>query len=68
MQTLQGYDEEIYEQSFLVVEKSYNADILDALQSGIAISSVDRTSYNILVLNGTNINGLAGSFRSDFRK
>ena len=66
--TLQGYDEEIYGQSFLVVEKSYNADILDALQSGVAISSVDRTSYNILVLNGTNTNGLAGSFRSDLQE
>ena len=68
MHTLQGYDEEIYGQSFLVVEKSYNSDILDALQSGIATSSVDRTSYNILVLNGTNTNGLAGSFRSDLQE
>ena len=68
MHTLQGYDEEIYGQSFLVVEKSYNTDILDALKSGASVSSVDRTGYNILVLNGTNTNGLAGHFRSDLQK
>ena len=68
MHTLQGYDEKIYGQSFLVVEKSYNTDILDALKSGASVSSVDRTRYNILVLNGTNTNGLAGHFRSDLQK
>ena len=68
MHTLQGYDEKIYGQSFLVVEKSYNTDILDALKSGASVSSVDRTGYNILVLNGTNTNGLAGHFRSDLQK
>ena len=68
MHTLQGYDERIYGQSFLVVEKSYNTDILDALKSGASVSSVDRTRYNILVLNGTNTNGLAGHFRSDLQK
>ena len=29
---------------------------------------MDRTGYNILVLNGTNTNGLAGSFRSDLQE
>ena len=68
MHTLQGYDETIYGQSFLVVEKSYNQDILDALQSGVSISAVDRSTYNILVLNGTDTNGLAGNFRNDIEK
>ncbi|MCQ2968857.1 MAG: LCP family protein [Clostridium sp.] len=68
MHTLKGYDEEIYDQSFLVVEKRLNLDILKTIKSGVSMSSVDRTIYDILVLNGTNINGLAGGFRSDLQK
>ena len=42
--------------------------VVAALKSGASVSSVDRTRYNILVLNGTNTNGLAGSFRSDLQE
>ena len=50
MHTLQGYDEKIYGQSFLVVEKSYNTDILDALKSGASVSSVDNVNLPMMLV------------------
>lgn len=68
MVTLQGYDETIYGQSFLVVDEESNKAILDALKSGVGSFSdttVPRTDYKILVLNGTRVNGLAGNLKTD---
>lgn len=68
MVTLQGYDESIYGQSFLVVNKEDNSDILQALQSGsgsFSDTTVPRSDYKILVLNGTRVNGLAGDLKID---
>lgn len=68
MVTLQGYDETIYGQSFLVVNKENNRDILEALQSGsgsFSDNTVPRADYKILVLNGTRVNGLAGDLKID---
>ena len=64
MSTLQGYDEIIYEQSFLIVEKEANQDIINSLKTGTA-PSISRSNYNILLLNGTGINGLAGNYKAD---
>jgi LCP family protein required for cell wall assembly len=68
MVTLQGYDESIYGQSFLVVDKESNKDILQALQSGtgsFSDTTIPRGDYKILVLNGTRVNGLAGDLKID---
>lgn len=68
MVTLQGYDETIYGQSFLVVDKESNKDILQALQSGsgsFSDTTIPRSDYKILVLNGTRVNGLAGDLKTD---
>lgn len=66
MNTLQGYDETIYNESFLVVEKDMNRELLTSIKSGEVLDEdKSRADYNILVLNGTRINGLAGSVKSD---
>ena len=66
MYTLQGYDEEIYGQSFLVVDKEDNADIIRALNSGSTVENpINKDGYKIKVLNGTRVNGLAGNMQSE---
>ena len=66
MNTLQGYDEIIYDEYFLVVEPGMNREILAAIKSGEVLSEdKSRSDYNILVLNGTRINGLAGNVKSE---
>lgn len=66
MATLQGEEEYIYGDSFLIVDKELNYDIIEALNSGTTFidnNEVDRGLLNILVLNGTETPGLAGSVR-----
>ncbi|SCJ90113.1 Putative transcriptional regulator yvhJ [uncultured Clostridium sp.] len=66
MNTLQGYDEIIYNEYFLVVEADKNREILAAIKSGEVLSEdKSRADYNVLVLNGTRINGLAGNVKSE---
>ena len=66
MYTLQGYTENIYGQSFLVVEKEENQDILKALNSGSTTDNpVEREIYNINVLNGTRVTGLAANLKTE---
>lgn len=66
MNTLQGYDETLYGQSFLVVEKDMNKELLAAIRSGQVLEDdKSRADYNIIVLNGTRINGLAGNLKYD---
>ena len=66
MNTLQGYDETLYEQNFLVVDKDMNRDILAAIKTGEVLEEdKSRADYNILVLNGTRINGLAGNVKDE---
>ncbi len=66
MNTLQGYDETIYKQSFLIVEPDMNREILASIKSGEVLDEdKSRSDYSILVLNGTRINGLAGSVKSE---
>lgn len=67
MSTLQGYEETIYGQSFLVVEKENNQDIINALHSG-SNSMANKREHKILVLNGTETNGLASNFKNDLEK
>lgn len=66
MVTLQGEEEYIYGDAFLIVDKDLNYDIIEALNSGTTFiddNEVDRGLLKILVLNGTNTSGLAGSVR-----
>lgn len=68
MTTLQGVNEDIYGQSFYVVYDELNTDLKKALNSSSPseisnITSVKREDLKIMVLNGTKINGLAGTAR-----
>ena len=68
MATLKGEEEYIYGDSFLIVDKELNYDIIEALNLGTTImdyNEIDRSLLNILVLNGTDTNGLAGRVRDE---
>lgn len=66
MNTLQGYDETLYKEEFLVVEKDLNREIIDSLKTGeTLVDDSRRSDYSILVLNGARIDGLAGSLKDD---
>lgn len=68
MTTLQGTEQYFYGESFLVADKEYNMDLINALNSdkpsaSNSITSVKREDFKLLVLNGTNISGLASTAR-----
>ena len=66
MSTLEGYPEEWYGDDFLVVDKDSNREIINSLKTGESLEDdSSRVNYNILVLNGSGINGLAGSVKED---
>ncbi|MCF0147534.1 MAG: LCP family protein [Clostridium sp.] len=68
MTTLQGVPENIYGQEFLVSYKEDNMELINALNADNpsevdSITSIKRDELDILVLNGTKINGLASTAR-----
>ena len=63
MWTLQGDFKTIGGQSYVVMNKNYNKELLKALHND-GDSTIDKTSLGVLVLNGTKINGLAGEVKS----
>lgn len=68
MTTLQGVNEDIYGQKLYVAHNDLNTDLIRALNSSSAkeannITSVKREDLKIIVLNGTKVNGLAGTAR-----
>lgn len=67
MWTAQGDLKDIAGQSYVVFNKDYNQELLKALHtgSGASASKVDKGKANVLVLNGTKINGLAGEVKTD---
>ncbi|ASW43989.1 LCP family protein [Clostridium isatidis] len=70
MNTLQGVNEDIYGQSFYVVYNDMNRELINAINSeneadSVLTSSIKREDIKILVLNGTQINGLAGNARDE---
>lgn len=66
MNTLEGYPEDLYNESFLVVDKDQNREIIDSLKVGVTFKdNSNRDGYKILVLNGSRIDGLAGSLKDD---
>ena len=65
MSTLQGYSETLYDESFLVVDKELNKEVIDLLKNDNNIlGNIKKESCRILVLNGTRINGLAGKLKT----
>lgn len=68
MATLEGYNERIYGQDFLVVEKSYNTELIESLKITSTVEeSVDKSNYKIMILNGTRVNGLAGNMQLELQ-
>lgn len=64
METLQGYNERIYGQDFLVVDPTYNESLLKSLQITSEVDNSEvKNKYSIMVLNGTRVNGLAGNLK-----
>ena len=64
METLQGYNERIYGQDFLVVDPTYNERLLESLQITSEVDNSEvKNKYSIMVLNGTRVNGLAGNLK-----
>lgn len=66
MSTLQGDPQYIYGESYLVVDKDSNRDLINSLNtdnpsSAKNITSIKREDLKVLVLNGTKIDGLASS-------
>lgn len=69
MNTLQGYNERIYGQDFLVVEETYNQSILESLKiTSEADNSELKKNHSIMVLNATRVNGLAGNLKTELEK
>lgn len=66
MNTLQGYNEKIYGQDFLVADSTYNESLIESLKITSAVdNSMDKSNYSIMVLNGTRVNGLAGNMKTE---
>lgn len=72
MTTVQGVNEDMYNTSFYVTYKDLNQDLINILNGrssndevNITESKIDKNNFNVLVLNGTNIAGLAGTVREE---
>lgn len=63
MWTAEGDFKDIAGQSYVVFNKDYNQELLDALHKS-GDKSVDKSKVGVMVLNGTKINGLAGEVKT----
>lgn len=64
MHTLQGYNERIYGQDFLIADSTYNKELIESLKiTSNDNSGLDKSSYSIMILNATRVNGLAGNMK-----
>ena len=69
MNTLQGYNEKIYGQDFLVADPSYNQSLIESLKiTSEADNSEAKKNSSIMVLNATRVNGLAGNLKTELEK
>ena len=69
MNTLQGYNEKIYGQDFLIADPSYNQSLLESLKiTSQADNSEIKKNSSIMVLNATRVNGLAGNLKTELEK
>lgn len=70
MKTIEGTAKMIGGQSYLVVDKEANKDLISSLKSSSAKSNstsnaIDKNKTKIIVVNGTSINGLASQVKTD---
>ena len=70
MTTLKGEPEYLYGEDFLIADKEINRDLINALNTenpslAPVITSINKEELNVLVLNGTKIDGLASSARDN---
>ena len=67
MTTLQGTSKTIGGQSYYIIDKNSNKDLLSSLKSSAkkdTTSEIDKTRARVLVLNGTSKDGLASQVKS----
>lgn len=67
MATLQGTPERIYGQDYLIADKDLNRDLINSLKtesSTNSVSNIKKDTLKLLVLNGTQIDGLASTVKS----
>ena len=67
MATLQGAPETIYGQDYLIAYKDLNRELINSLKTDNienSMSNIKRDTFNLLVLNGTQIEGLASTEKS----
>lgn len=68
MKTIEGTPKMIGGQSYLVVDKSANSELIASLKSSDAkatSNTIDKNKTKILIVNGTSINGLASQVKTD---
>lgn len=67
MSTIQGDAKMIGGQSYVVFDKTLNSELITSLKSkaGNSNNKVNKESTKIIVLNGTNISGLASQVKTD---
>ena len=67
MTTIQGEPKMVEGQSYVVFDKSQNSDLISSLnsRSGNTNDKVNKETTKIMILNATNINGLASQVKTD---
>ena len=63
MSTVYGFPKMINGQSYLVFDKAKNQSLINSLTSSTS-KEVDKSQVKIIVLNGTDINGLAAQVKT----
>lgn len=64
MVTLVGTPKTIGGQDYLIFDKNSNKEIIEALKSTSSVG-LNKEDANVIILNGTNINGLAAQVKTD---
>lgn len=65
MKTLVGTPKTIGGQDYLVYDKESNAEIISSLYSNAKAKTLSKEDVKIIILNGTNVNGLASQVKTD---
>lgn len=69
MTTIQGHFETINRQSYVIFDRNSNLEILEALKTGTStLSSINKETVRLLVLNSTKTNGLAGNLKFELEE
>lgn len=68
MSTLNGEFQDIYNQSYFIVDKESNLDLINSLNATLQKEvpvEINKEKLNILILNATSTSGLAGNLKSE---